>query len=972
MILNLTSDNRISSIKNISIDVLISNLQLSIAGGSNFIVSYQKQFDLVSEFRDYEIQDQTSLIGVTFNWQCKSLSSDDHICYDYNHQKVQLKQGISSISFPERNFQPYSIIVLTIDGQKEKRSASFSATCIFTEVDIPPLTVLSPSQQQNQKINLNQELDFIIKYDSNVSSDILSYAGALLYKNKIVGAIKFDYFQVKFRIWNYFQNIDPSVTTVQVRFSVYNPSYVMPSLATISLLINTPPKNCILSITPNQGVALKTIFSIQFSNCVDEDSPLTYQFFYYNNQVDYEQELDSPWNISRRLIKDQTTSYVMNTTLPQGNLVIMSQVMDSQLGVTNSTLTVQVSEQNETEDNYYQLVDQLIKQAQQNSQSYNDQVVSLSIIGEDLSKSKQFQTSQKINDMKAQLISNLQEKSFQLPQFSLLSTYANKVIAQLQQTLTDSKENQKSSIYNQLLKIIKNTQSSIQNNNSSSLQQNNDYQIQNLIDSFKILNSTVNQRSSMIDFEHYNNISFQIGNILSNSTLPNQGSLILEGNLSSILSDTITQKNIYRYALPFNDSDSQNSTNQFNIVRNTYSINIYENTPNFQEYVKQYENISQNFQYSKNKVIATTINSTGSKSLINNSRVAFQFNNAISSTKYNMTCLQQKDVKWSKKDCSILKSDDNNFLCLCKSQSPTTIIEDIDDMFLQNKNLDTVLGEQGILNILKFKQFYLYASFWVLSTFTALEIFLLILGRYLDRKTRNRMVSYVFPEIEINKQNDQELQEQAHIQSFPKIQLEKEDQKPKVSPPTPPQTNQRIPNLILQKNESSKSSQEVQSTQQSQITQQVPYARRKRQKFQIFQAQEKLQLNSINTLSQNREEGNQLQVYKQPSTLDSEENRLRSIQITSQNIINGIQVSHLKEKQQMAFEKASFFKRMAIFHQFLGIFFLYDEKISRPTRFTLFYIKNIHTLSISLLFSQYKHIIQLVIIALINKACLEN
>ncbi|EAR96176.2 REJ domain protein (macronuclear) [Tetrahymena thermophila SB210] len=907
LILNLTSDNSISSTKNISIDVLISNLYLSIVGGSNFIVSYQKQFDLVSDFRDYEVQDQTSLLGVTFTWQCKSLSTDDHICYDYNHEKVQINQGISSISFPERNFQPYSIIVLTIDGQKKQRSANFSATCIFTELDIPPLTVLSPPQQQNQKINLNQDLNFVIQYDSTISSDILSYAGALLYKNKIVGAIKFDYYQVKFRIWNYFQNIDPSVPTVQVRFSVYNPSYVMPSLSTISLLINLPPKNCILSISPNQGVALQTIFSIQFSNCVDEDSPLTYQFFYYNSQADFEQERDSPWNISRRQIKDQTTSYVMNTTLPQGSLVIMSQVMDSQLGITNSTQIIQVSGLNETEDNYYQLVDQLIKQALQNSQSYNDQIVSLSIIGEDLSKNIQFQDSQKINDLKAQLIQNLQEKSFQLPQFSLLSTYANKVIAQLQQTLMTSKENQKSSIYNQLQRIIKNTQSSIQNNNASSLQQNNDIHMQNLIDSFKILNSTVNQGSSMLDFEHYNNISFQIGNMLSNSTLPNQGQLILEGNLSTILSDTITQKNIDRYALPYNDSDSQNQTNQFNIVRNTYQQNIYENTTNFQEYVKQYENISSNFQYSKNKVITTTINSTGSKSLMNYSRVTYLFNNAVSNKKYNMTCLQQNDVKWSKKDCSILKLDDNNFMCLCKSQSPTTIIEDIDDMFQQNKNLDTVLGEQGVLNILKFKEFYLYASFWILLTFTALEIFLLILGKYLDRKTRKKIMSQIYPEEQINQQQkDQEHQEQA----LPKIELENEDQQPKVSPSTPPQENQRIPSLFLQIEELSKSPKEIQSCQSSQKTQKALFVRRQKAKFQQLQVQEKQPQGSLNSLSQNQIVDNQLQIFKQPSTFDQDENHQHSIQKISQNEIKEIQDHHLKAKQQIVFEKVSFFNRI--------------------------------------------------------------
>ncbi|KAL4495528.1 hypothetical protein ABPG72_020269 [Tetrahymena utriculariae] len=868
MILNLTSDNTIRS---------------------NFIVSYQKQFDLISEFRDYEVQDQTSLQGVKFNWQCKSLTSNDRICYDYNNQIVQIKQGINSISFPERNFQPYSIIVLSLDAQKEIRSANFSATCIFTELDIPSLTVLSPSQQLNQKINLNQVLEFIIQYDSNVSSDVLSYAGALLYKNKIVGAIKFDYYQVKFRIWNYFQNINPSTPTVQVRFLVYNPSFVMPSLSTISLQINIPPKNCILSISPTYGKALSTVFSIQFLNCIDEDSPLTYQFFYYNSQTDYEKELDSPWNIVRRQIRDQTTSNVLNTTLPQGNLVIMSQVMDSQLGVSNSTLTLEVDGSNETEDSYYQLSDQIIKQSQQNSQSYNDQIVSLSIVGEDLSKNTNFKDSLKINELKTQLITNLQEKSFQLPQFSLLSTYANKIIAQLQQTLTDTKENQKSSIYNQLQKIIKNTQSSIQNNNATSLQQNNDIDMQNLIDSFKILNSTVNQGSSMLDFENYNNISFQIGNMLSNSTFPNQGQLVLEGNLSSILSDSITQKNIYRYALPFNGSDSQNSTNQYNIVRNTYQLNIYENTTNFQDYVKQYSNISSNFQYSKNKLITTTINSTDSNGIMNNSRIQFQFNNAISSKKYNMTCLQQNDVQWSKNDCSILKSDYNNYMCLCKSQSPTTIIEDIDDLFLKNKNLDTVLGEQGILNILSFKQFYLYVTFWILSAFTAFEIFLFFFGKCLDNKTRAKISSQVYPEEQVNQQlNDQELQNQAHIQALPNklLQLITEDQQPKISQSTPPQTNQNSPSLLLLQNDlPSKSLKEKQSTQPSQKTQYIPYARRKRAIFQQLQNQDKFPQSNLNALSQNQIVDNQLQSIKQPSTTDQIENHLHSLQIISENEI---------------------------------------------------------------------------------------
>ncbi|EWS76885.1 REJ domain protein, partial (macronuclear) [Tetrahymena thermophila SB210] len=207
-------------------------------------------------------------------------------------------------------------------GQKDSRQSNFTTTCIFTELDIPPLNILTATHI-NRKINLNDDLNFQINYGENVSSDSLSYAGAILYDNNPVAAIKFDYFQIRFRIWNYFQNIDPSKQTLQIRFSVYNPLYVMPSLSTISIQINIPPQNCVLSINPLQGIALETIFQIQLLNCTDEDLPLTYQFFYYNSADDAHQELISPWNILRRQIQDQTINNSIQTVLPQGNLVFM-------------------------------------------------------------------------------------------------------------------------------------------------------------------------------------------------------------------------------------------------------------------------------------------------------------------------------------------------------------------------------------------------------------------------------------------------------------------------------------------------------------------------------------------------------------------------------------------------------------------------------------------------------------------------
>ncbi|KAL4491182.1 hypothetical protein ABPG73_013251 [Tetrahymena malaccensis] len=162
------------------------------------------------------------------------------------------------------------------------------------------------------------------------------------------------------------------------------------------------------------------------------------------------------------------------------------------------------------------------------------------------------------------------------------------------------------------------------------------------------------------------------------------------------------------------------------------------------------------------------------------------------------------------------------------------------------------------------------------------------------------MISQVCPEVQINKQlNDQESQEQAHIQAFPKIQLMNEEQQPKISSSTPPQTNLIIPSQLFQNIPFQKSPKEIQSTQSSQRTQQVLYARRKRAKFQQLQNQEKFPISSLNNLSQNQLGFNQLQIVKQTSNLDQNENHQNSLQIISQNEIKDHQQDHPIKQQEL-------------------------------------------------------------------------
>lgn len=59
-------------------------------------------------------------------------------------------------------------------------------------------------------MNINEDISATLLYDSTTSSDLLTYAGAVLYDNIVVGSIKFDFFKIRFRIWDYYSNILPS------------------------------------------------------------------------------------------------------------------------------------------------------------------------------------------------------------------------------------------------------------------------------------------------------------------------------------------------------------------------------------------------------------------------------------------------------------------------------------------------------------------------------------------------------------------------------------------------------------------------------------------------------------------------------------------------------------------------------------------------------------------------------------------
>lgn len=145
--------------------------------------------------------------------------------------------------------------------------------------------------------------------------------------------------------------MDTTDNEILVRISLYDPLYFMPSISTVKIEVNFEPVSGVIVVSPTSGYSLDTIFTIQALNYTDEDSPLSYRFFYYFEEELYEKERElgvNPVNSRRDFIQDSGFVNEMSTRLSIGkssasmNILLMVSVIDSYGAVTNTTQLIKV------------------------------------------------------------------------------------------------------------------------------------------------------------------------------------------------------------------------------------------------------------------------------------------------------------------------------------------------------------------------------------------------------------------------------------------------------------------------------------------------------------------------------------------------------------------------------------------------------------------------------------------------------
>ncbi|KAL4434540.1 hypothetical protein ABPG74_007324 [Tetrahymena malaccensis] len=113
--------------------------------------------------------------------------------------------------------------------------------------------------------------------------------------------------------------------------------------------------------------------------------------------------------------------------------------------------------------------------------------------------------------------------------------------------------------------------------------------------------------------------------------------------------------------------------------------------------------------------------------------------------------------------------------------------------------------------------------------------------------------------------------------------------------------------------------------------------------------------------------GGQLSINQDEKINEKKEQQLTcSVQSTNSQI--SVNTSNVfKETRKLdKILQSSLFMKILIFHPFTNIFYGYCVEESRPFRFTIFYLRVIHSLSISTIFDEQYNELQVLVIALIN------
>ncbi|EAR98418.2 REJ domain protein (macronuclear) [Tetrahymena thermophila SB210] len=950
--------------------IIISNCPLIVQiQGGNRIQNYSDQLILTSDIRDLDLnQSITQDQQIQYTWSCIDLQTQA-ACKDIEQNIIPIPQNSMVLKFDPLTFKEYTNIQFTLVGNKDTRTSSSQVVISFIDNSIPQSLInFKDDILIRNSINLNDVIEATIQYDSNQDVNLLFFGGAIIYQNQVVASMEFEYGKVRFQIWNYFSQFVPTNHQIVLRFSVYNPKYSIPSQSIYQFKLNFPPYNCQFGSVPIKGNSIQTIFSLVLSSCQSNNMPISYKFFYYTSQDLYKLEVKNPLLVQRKQITDLTYLSQVETFLPPGDILILVQAIDSLGAIYNVTQLIQVSQSAFDQNSYIQAVNNMIQYSQ--TQSKLTQILTLSLLSEDIISRPNFYPAiqQQIGYIYSQLM-NLTTNEYQQSTFSTLAT--QQISKMTQGSINKSTQITFDDILNYIQQLLKVIQSQL--SQDSQIQYLKDLYNQQIYNAFNILDQSTSLVSDNSTIQAtIVQLSQQIGNLLNLDALPNENQKQFNGSNILVVSQLVTSKNLPIYL----DQSLYDSTWQSNIQQlppfqeklnqvyqvsyKQYNKNLYMNEQPFQDFLKEIQKNQTSYTIKNYSVVDPQIQTIeNQKNLVPPKQVSFTFKPIKNET---LNCINRNNNQWTTDGCkTVYNIQLNSYDCVCDNLNPVTVFNSIENIFTNNTNIKTIFSGQGVDNISNFDNFYKYISFWEIGALTLLFIILFIYGAFLDKKSLLKspyLVTKVFDEdLKLNKEKIELKSKENQIQIEQQKILKKEDmEQEKFSKPS------NVQNDI--ENKSSHSINLVQS-QIQQVDMHHKINDQQNTEILITQSspfipQKLLGQNNQKNTNEDREQHKDIEFTKRDI------NPATPLQVCLNSEKNLIENQQSKDSKQKKLESINILKGILYFHDIFSVFLIYDEQLSRFSRFLVQYVRILHIYVSNIIFNQNYTAVQVAFIQIAN------
>ncbi|EGR34917.1 hypothetical protein IMG5_000010, partial [Ichthyophthirius multifiliis] len=431
---SLKSDPTITEQIVFPIQVLSDVHSVQILGG-NRQQQFSQSFNLEGKVDDPNLSPNEKIslketnYGINIKWQCINMIIGDD-CRDSQNNLIisDVTQNLQ-ITIQQKTLQPFQQYQFILSGTKDGITVFDQIIISIIDNDFPSVqSNISINNSQN-RINLNQEI-FIQFYSEEVTNvDNLIITGVIFYQNQQKNIITLGYNQFIFQVWElFFDFLDQKQNEFELKFSIRNINYIVPTLISYTLYANIPPQQCIFDQTTDYKVRnLQDKITLQINECNDANQPLSYSFYFYKNQEQYDNEiLNAQQHINRNLLSDFSLKNNIETVLPFGVSLIMGVIQDSKGGIRNITQQITVSQYDQDSSSYYKFINSWFVQTKQKQQNEN-KVIQYNMIIQDIINHKnilQLDSNTQFIQLYINILNEIQyQQTFFINQMTLLNIF---------------------------------------------------------------------------------------------------------------------------------------------------------------------------------------------------------------------------------------------------------------------------------------------------------------------------------------------------------------------------------------------------------------------------------------------------------------------------------------------------------------------------------------------------------------------